>query len=149
MRGCGWSTARPSARSRKNRQGACPSSRCAMMKKELGLCLLLAVISAITGAINPAFLSLVNLLNMANLIGLFGVFALGEGLVIITGGIDLSLGSMFALLGVVFVDLLTTYQIYWPFALLLVLLGGLALGGVQGFLITRVKMQPFIVTLCG
>src|SRR5882757_6294107 len=96
-----------------------------MMKKELGLFLLLVVISAITGAINPAYLSLVNLLNMANLIGLFGVFALGEGLVIITGGIDLSLGSMFALLGVVFVDLLTTYQIYWPIALLLVLLCGL------------------------
>src|ERR1700733_4248063 len=124
-------------------------SRCVMMKKELGLFLLLVVISAITGAINPAFLSLVNLLNMANLIGLFGVFALGEGLVIITGGIDLSLGSMFALLGVVFVDLLTTYQIAWPFALLLVLLGGLTLGGIQGFLITRLKMQPFIVTLCG
>ncbi len=104
-----------------------------MMKKELGLFLLLVVISAITGAINPAFLSLVNLLNMANLIGLFGVFALGEGLVIITGGIDLSLGSMFALLGVVFVDLLTTYEIYWPLALLLVLLGGLALGGCPGF----------------
>ena len=120
-----------------------------MIKKELGLALLLVVISAITGAINPAFLSLVNLLNMANLIGLFGVFALGEGLVIITGGIDLSLGSMFALLGVVFVDLLTTYQIDWPLALLLVLLSGLALGGIQGFLITRLKMQPFIVTLCG
>jgi ribose transport system permease protein len=120
-----------------------------MMKKELGLCLLLAVISAITGAINPAFLSLVNLLNMANLIGLFGIFALGEGLVIITGGIDLSLGSMFALLGVIFVDLLTTHQVHWPVALLLVLLGGLALGAIQGYLITRLKMQPFIVTLCG
>jgi ribose transport system permease protein len=120
-----------------------------MMKKELGLGVLLVVISVITGAINPAFLSLVNLLNMANLIGLFGIFALGEGLVIITGGIDLSLGSMFALLGVIFVDLLTTYQIHWPVALLLVLLGGLALGAIQGYLITRLKMQPFIVTLCG
>lgn len=120
-----------------------------MIRKELGLALLLVVIAAITGAINPAFLSLVNLLNMANLIGLFGVFALGEGLVIITGGIDLSLGSMFALLGVVFVDLLTTYQVPWPLALLAVLLGGLVLGGIQGFLITRLKMQPFIVTLCG
>jgi ribose transport system permease protein len=120
-----------------------------MNKKELGLGLLLVVISVITGMINPAFLSLVNLLNLANLIGLFGVFALGEGLVIITGGIDLSLGSMFALLGVVFVDLLTTYQVPWPLALLAVLLGGLALGAIQGFLITRLKMQPFIVTLCG
>jgi ribose transport system permease protein len=120
-----------------------------MMKKEFGLFLLLVVISAITGAVNPTFLSVVNLLNMANLIGLFGVFALGEGLVIITGGIDLSLGSMFALLGVVFLDLLTTYHVYWPLALTAVLLGGLALGGIQGFLITRLKMQPFIVTLCG
>lgn len=120
-----------------------------MMKKELGLFILLVVVSAITGAINPAFLSGVNLLNMANLIGLFGVFALGEGLVIITGGIDLSVGSMFALLGVVFVDLLTKYEIYWPIALLMVIAGGLILGGLQAFLITRLKMQPFVVTLCG
>jgi ribose transport system permease protein len=120
-----------------------------MMKKELGLFVLLILVSAITGAINPAFLSSVNLLNMANLIGLFGVFAIGEGLVIITGGIDLSVGSMFALLGVVFVDLLTKYEIYWPFALLLVIAGGLVLGAAQALLITRLKMQPFIVTLCG
>ncbi len=119
------------------------------MKKELGLFVLLIVVSAITGAINPAFLSGVNLLNMANLIGLFGVFALGEGLVIITGGIDLSVGSMFALLGVVFIDLLTKYEIWWPFALLMVILGGLILGALQAFLITRMKMQPFVVTLCG
>ena len=119
------------------------------MKKELGLFVLLIVVSAITGAINPAFLSGVNLLNMANLIGLFGVFALGEGMVIITGGIDLSIGSMLALLGVVFIDLLTKYEIYWPLALLMVIAGGLLLGALQAFLVTRLKMQPFIVTLCG
>jgi ribose transport system permease protein len=120
-----------------------------MMKKELGLFVLLIVVSAITGILNPAFLSGVNLLNMANLIGLFGVFAIGEGLVIITGGIDLSVGSMFALLGVVFIDLLTKYEVWWPIALVLVILGGLILGGLQAFLVTKLKMQPFIVTLCG
>ena len=120
-----------------------------MMKKDLGLFVLLIVVSAITGAINPAFLSGVNLLNMANLIGLFGVFALGEGMVIITGGIDLSIGSMLALLGVVFIDLLTKYEMYWPLALLMVIAGGLLLGALQAFLVTRLKMQPFIVTLCG
>lgn len=119
------------------------------MRKELGLLLLLVVVSAITAAINPLFLSGVNLLDMANLIGMFGVFSIGEGLTIITGGIDLSIGSMFALLGVVFVDLLTTYEIAWPLALAFVIAGGLVLGAVQGFLITRLKMQPFIVTLCG
>ena len=54
---------------------------------------------------------------MANLIGLFGLFSIGEGLVIITGGIDLSVGSMFALLGVVFVDLVVNWGWSWPLAL--------------------------------
>ncbi len=119
------------------------------MRKELGLLLLLLVVSAITAIINPLFLSGVNLLDMANLIGLFGVFSIGEGLVIITGGIDLSIGSMFALLGVIFIDLLTEYEWAWPLALAAVIFGGLVLGALQSLLITRLKMQPFIVTLCG
>lgn len=118
-------------------------------KKELGLLLLLVVISAITEALNPLFLSGVNLLDMANLIGLFGIFSIGEGLTIITGGIDLSVGSMFSLLGVVFIDLVANRNIGWPLALVAVLAGGLVLGAVQGLLITRARMQPFIVTLCG
>jgi ribose transport system permease protein len=119
------------------------------VRKELGLLLLLIAVSAVTAAINPLFLSAVNLLDMANLIGLFGVFSIGEGFTIITGGIDLSIGSMFALLGVIFLDLLTEYQIAWPIALLIILAAGVLLGAIQGFLITRLKMQPFIVTLCG
>ena len=118
-------------------------------KKELGLLLLLIVISAITGVLNPQFLSGVNLLDMANLIGLFGVFSIGEGLTIITGGIDLSVGSMFSLLGVIFIDLVANRDVVWPLALLAVLAGGLLLGAIQGLLITRLRMQPFIVTLCG
>jgi ribose transport system permease protein len=118
-------------------------------KKELGLLLLLVVISAITEALNPLFLSPVNLLDMANLIGLFGIFSIGEGLTIITGGIDLSVGSMFSLLGVIFIDLVANRDVSWPLALLAVLAGGLVLGAIQGLLITKARMQPFIVTLCG
>jgi ribose transport system permease protein len=110
-------------------------------KKELGLLVLLVVISAITGVLNPQFLSPVNLLDMANLIGLFGIFSIGEGLTIITGGIDLSVGSMFALLGVIFIDLVANQDIVWPLALLAVLAGGLLLGALQGFLITRLRMH--------
>lgn len=119
------------------------------MRKEMGLGVLLLVIGAITATLNPLFLSTTNLLNMADLIGLFGVFSIGQGLVIITGGIDLSVGSMFALLGVVFVDLLTVYGVPWPLALVACIVGGTVLGALQGFLITRVKLQPFVVTLCG
>ena len=68
------------------------------MKKELGISVLLFVLCAVTAIMNPAFLSATNLTNMANVIGMFGIFSIGLGLVIITGGIDLSVGSMFALL---------------------------------------------------
>jgi ribose transport system permease protein len=120
-----------------------------MFKKELGLFLLILVIGGITAAINPQFASQVNLMNLANQIGLFGLFAIGEGLVIITGGIELSVGSMFALLGIVFLDLLINYDFAWPLAFLITLAGGLLLGTVHGLLVTRLRMQPFVVTLCG
>ena len=120
-----------------------------MHKKELGLALLILVIGGVSAAINPQFVSHVNLSNLANQIGLFGLVALGEGLVVITGGIDLSIGSMLALLGVIFLDLLTNHDVAWPIALLVVVAGGGLLGLVHGLLITRLKLQPFIVTLCG
>ncbi len=120
-----------------------------MGKKELGLLVLVLVIGAITTALNPRFLSTVNLLNMANLIGLFGIFSIGQGLVIITGGIDLAVGSVFALLGVVFIDLLANQGVSWPAAVLLVLVGGLLIGTLHGAMVTRAGLQPFVVTLCG
>jgi ribose transport system permease protein len=119
------------------------------MKKELGIFILLVVLCVVTATINPRFLSLVNLTNMANVIGLFGVFSLGLGLVIITGGIDLSVGSMCALSGVVLSLALTEWKWAWPAAVLIVALIPMGLGWAHGALITRVKMQPFIVTLCG
>src|SRR5690349_25169052 len=90
-----------------------------MLKKDLGLCILILVVGAVVAIINPRFLSPVNLANTANLIGLFGMFSIGEGFVIITGGIDLSIGSVFALLGVIFIDLLVTYNLPWQVATLI------------------------------
>ena len=120
-----------------------------LARKETGLLILILVIGAVTAALNPLFLSPINLVNMANLVGLFGIFSIGVGMVIITGGIDLSVGSMFALLGVIFISLLTDFDVPWPLAVLAVILGGVALGAIQGFLVTKLRMQPFIVTLCG
>lgn len=120
-----------------------------MAKKELGLLVLLVIVGGITAVINPLFLSSINLLDMANLIGLLGIFSIGQGLVIITGGIDVSVGSMFALLGVVFIDLLANHGLSWPLALMIVVLMGLVLGAIQAFLVTKIRLQPFVVTLCG
>jgi ribose transport system permease protein len=120
-----------------------------MLKKDLGLFLLILVVGAVVAFLNPRFLSPLNLANTANLIGLFGLFSLGEGFVIITGGIDLSVGSIFALLGVIFIDLLVAYSLPWPIAVLIIVAAGILLGAIHGFLVTKVKMQPFVVTLCG
>lgn len=120
-----------------------------MLKKELGLFLLIIVIGAITAAINPQFISQVNLMNLANQIGLFGLVAIGMGLVIITGGIDLSVGSVLALLGIFFLDLLVNYEVSWQLAFFLTVMGGVLIGVLNGVLITRLNMQPFVVTLCG
>jgi ribose transport system permease protein len=119
------------------------------MKKELGIFILLVLLCVVTATINPRFLSQANLTNMANVIGLFGVFSLGLGLVIITGGIDLSVGSICALTGVTLSMALMEWKWAWPLAALLVVLIPVALGWIHGTLITRMKMQPFIVTLCG
>ena len=119
------------------------------MKKEIGISVLLVVLCVVTSILNPKFLSPVNLVNTANLIGLFGVFSLGTGLVIITGGIDLSVGSMCALTGVILAMALTEWHWPWPVAALVVLGVSMLLGLAHGLLITRAKLQPFIVTLCG
>ena len=119
------------------------------MKKELAIFLLLVVLCAIVTVLNPRFLSPANLQNTARLIGAFGIFSLGLGLVIITGGIDLSVGSAFALLGVLLSIMLTRWHLPWPAAVLVVVALGALLGAGHGLLITRLRLQPFIVTLCG
>jgi ribose transport system permease protein len=120
-----------------------------MLKKDLGLLLLIVVVGAVTAFINPRFISPINISNTANLIGLFGLYSIGEGFVIITGGIDLSVGSLFAMLGVIFLDLLNTYHWDWAPAVAAMIVGGMGIGAIHAFLILKMRMQPFIVTLCG
>lgn len=119
------------------------------MKKELGIFVLLIVLCVVVSVINPNFLLMINLQNLARQIGAFGIFSIGLGLVIITAGIELSVGSMMALLGVLLSMMLTQWN--FPVALAVLACVGLAmvLSLGHGLLITRLNMQPFIVTLCG
>jgi ribose transport system permease protein len=119
------------------------------LKKELGIFILLVVVCIVVAVLNPQFISPTNLQNTARQIGMYGIFSLGLGIVIITGGIDLSVGSVFALLGVILAFMLTDWG--WPSALavIAIIILGMFLGAIHGFLITKLRMQPFIVTLCG
>jgi len=119
------------------------------MRKELGTFLLLVVLCVVVAVLNPRFLAPANLQNMARLIGAYGIFSIGLGIVIITGGIDLSVGSVFALLGVLLSIMLTEWHLPSLIAVLLVIGVATSLGAFHGFLITKMRMQPFIVTLCG
>lgn len=119
------------------------------MRKELGIFILLIGLCVAVSVLNPRFLSPANLQNTARLIGLYGIFSLGLGFVIITGGIDLSVGSAFALLGV----LLSIFLVEWGWpsgiAVAAIVCAAMGLGAIHGLLISRVRLQPFIVTLCG
>jgi ribose transport system permease protein len=120
-----------------------------MTRKDVAVALLLTVLCAIVALASPQFLSVTNLQNVSRLIGTYGIFSIGVGLVIMTGGIDLSVGSICALVGILLSMMLVEWQ--WPpvLALAATLLLGAALGAAHGLLVTRLRLQPFIVTLCG
>ena len=120
-----------------------------MTRKEIGVLLLLVALCAVVAVASPQFLSVTNLQNVGRLVGTYGIFSIGVGIVIITGGIDLSVGSICALLGILLSMMLVEW--HWPagVALAAVIALGAGLGAIHGLLITRLKLQPFIVTLCG
>src|SRR5205085_703726 len=120
-----------------------------MTRKEISVLLLLLALCVLVASRSPQFLSVTNVQNMARLIGTYGIFSIGVGVVIITGGIDLSIGSICALLGVLLSMMLVEW--HWPAAIAVPAVIGLGalLGLAHGVLITRLRLQPFIVTLCG
>jgi ribose transport system permease protein len=82
-------------------------------------------------------------------IGLYGILSIAAGILIITGGIDLSMGSLVCLCSTVFGMLIVDY--HWPVSLaFLAMLGlGALVGLCNGLLVTKLNLQPFMVTLCG
>lgn len=103
---------------------------------------------AITALYNLNFLAANNLQNLTRQIAMLSVFAIGEGIVILSGGIDLSVGSIIAFSGllVVFGTIQLGLDPYLASGLVLLLC--VLIGLWHGFLISRLNLQPFIVTLC-
>jgi ribose transport system permease protein len=123
------------------------------MRRELGMGVALILMCLGLFVSNPDFLGYSNAINTLRQISMLGIFAIGIGFVIISGGIDLSIGSLIGLTGVLIAKLSSTAQGGLGYSLWVgipVALGvALALGLLQGLLITRLKLQPFIVTLGG
>ncbi len=119
------------------------------MKKVLGILGLLIAIAVVTAIWSDRFLTPENLENVVRRVGLFGILSIGAAFVIVTGGIDLSIGSVVCLCGCLLPWLLTRHQ--WSLGPALLAVTGLAtaIGLFHGLLITRLRLQPFVVTLCG
>ncbi|MES2092734.1 MAG: ABC transporter permease [Actinomycetota bacterium] len=107
--------------------------------------LLVAVI--IFGIISPRFFFANNLSLITQQVAVVGTLAIAQTLIILTAGIDLSVGAIMVLASMVVAQTATQNKVPAAFALLLGLLVGLAAGALNGILVTRLKLPPFIVTL--
>ena len=116
------------------------------MLQRRGAVVVLLLAIAVSALVFDNFLTAQNLENIVLQGAFLGLIVVGMTFVIISGGIDLSVGSMLALGGVIAAQ---TVQVFWPLALILPpLLCGL-IGFGNGLLIGKAKMAPFIVTLAG
>src|SRR5688572_30181427 len=123
----------------------------------------LVVLMAVFAILEPRFLSPLNLFNVMRQVSIVGLLAVGMTFIILTAGIDLSVGSLLALCGLVAAavakgGLESRFTVGagaeaagygWELALLAALAVGLLGGLVQGLAITRLKVPPFVVTLGG
>jgi fructose transport system permease protein len=113
----------------------------------LGPASVLVVSCIVFTAINPRFINPVNLSLLVQQVAVVGALAIGQTMIILTGGIDLSVGAAMILAQMVMAQTAANNGFPGPVALLLGLLVGAATGFVNGFLVTRIKLPPFIVTL--
>ena len=119
------------------------------MKKLIGILGFLALLYAVLWLADPAAGSAANHFYLSQRIGMYGILSLAAGILIVTGGIDLSMGSVVGLSATLFSLLLMRWDCPLPFAVPIVLSLGVAIGLLHGLLVTKVKVQAFIVTLCG
>jgi len=94
---------------------------------------------------NPRFLTLDNISNVLRQVSVYAILAVGETFVILTGGIDLSVGSLLALCGAISAGLASSHSL--TLALLVGIALGIFIGAVQGTIIAKGNVPPFVTTL--
>ena len=109
--------------------------------------IVLAVLCIVMAMLSNAFLSVSNILNILLSTSVFGTLAIGMTFVISSAGIDLSVGSILALSGVVGAILTSNLELPWWIGVLGCLATGSLTGALNGFFVTKAAIPPFIVTL--
>ena len=127
-----------------NRSGV--GQRLQLLWQQMGMAVVLIVMCVLLSVFAPNFFTPSNAVNIARQVSINAILAVGLTFVILTGGIDLSVGSALAVTGVMSVWL-ATRNVPAGLAVLGAVAVGAFIGWVNGILIARVKLQPFIVTL--
>ena len=97
--------------------------------------------------INPRFINAVNLSLLVQQVAVLGTLAIGQTMIILTGGIDLSVGAAAILAQMVIAQTAANNGVPGPLAILIGIAVGALTGFINGILVTRIKLPPFIVTL--
>ena len=116
-------------------------------KKEFGILMVLAALIVFFSIASPQFMQAQNFFNIAKQIATVGICSVGFSFVLITGGIDLSLGYQISLDIVVVAVCMNSFNIPWPIACLIGMVLGTAIGFVNGMIIVKTHVAPLIVTL--
>lgn len=112
-------------------------------KTGIGLLILVIVLSLMS----PYFLTIPNLLNIVRQVSIIAIISFGMTMVILTGGIDLSVGSMLAFSGAIAAGMMVNSGLNVFLAILIGLAAGTALGLFNGIAVAKAKLPAFIVTL--
>lgn len=110
----------------------------------IGLLLLIGIAISIA---NPSFMTLDNLMTMLQEASLTGIVAIGFTLILITAGIDMSIGAVIAITSMITVNFISYTDLPAYIFIPIALAAGCAIGWVNGFFITHFKLPEFIVTL--
>lgn len=114
--------------------------------RSYGIVIAFIIICILMTILSPVFLTVTNILNVVRQSSIFGVMAIGMTFVILTGGIDLSVGSILAVAGAIAAGMLKGGSGIVP-VVLLALVIGIGCGLANGLLITLGRIAPFVVTL--
>lgn len=115
--------------------------------KESGILIPTVIFILLISVVNPVFISVGNVFNVLRSTGFTLITALGMSLVLIAGGLDLSVGSVLALGGCVTGVAMTTYNLPISISILLGCVAGLLIGLLNGIVIIKFKIPPLIMTL--
>jgi ribose transport system permease protein len=118
-----------------------------LRQNEIILLLVVIVLITIASFMNPRFVGVDNIKTMSRDIAILAIGATGVGFVILTGGIDLSVGSIVAVGGVMTGVFIVNYDLPIWLAILLTLMIGIMIGSIHGLFVTKLKMHGFLITL--